>query len=459
MDTERNLSEYLDSPSRQRGLFKRTAVVVMLSQLLAGAGLIAGISVGALLAQELLGSASLIGLPLTLTTLGSALTSYLGGRFTQRFGRRWGLSVGFLIGGLGAFGIFFAVAQRNLVLFFFFLFIYGAGSATGLLARYAGTDLARPKERATAIGMALFFTSFGALLGPLFTNMLSNLALSLGASGKSGVFLLASVAYILAGLAVFIFLRPDPLFLANALAKRQNEAAVQGEVAAQGEVSRRDEATQQDKAAKRTTQHVQSRIDGSTPTGTTNMRGVVAGIIIMGSSQMVMVLIMTMTPVQVEHHGHSLNVVSWIISLHIAGMYLPSLVSGIFIDRVGRRNTTICAGLILMVAGILAATASSEALPQLTIALILLGVGWNLGFVSGTAMLVDFVAIEKRARFQGTADVFLAAASAIGSFTSGIIVAASNYATLSLIGVVISAAMIVYVTFFTRRVLSGKINK
>jgi len=159
---------------------------------------------------------------------------------------------------------------------------------------------------------------------------------------------------------------------------------------------------------------------------------------------------MSMAPLQVVHLGHDIDEANWIISIHVASMYLPSLVSGILVDRIGRKNTAICAGLILITAGILAATATGETLIQLTIALVLLGVGWNLGLVSGTTLLVDFVAIGKRARFQGIADVFISISTSIASFFAGIIFTVSSYAVLSYIGVAISAAMIVYILLVNR---------
>ena len=134
---------------RQAALQRRTLTVVVVSQIFGGAGLAAGVTVGALLAEDMLGGTSLSGLPAGLFTLGSALAAYLVGRLSQRSGRRTGLAAGFLAGAAGAVGIVAAAVVANPVLLFVSLFVYGAGTATNLQARYAGTDLARPERRGT----------------------------------------------------------------------------------------------------------------------------------------------------------------------------------------------------------------------------------------------------------------------------------------------------------------------
>ena len=78
---------------------RRTLVVVVVAQVMGGAGLAAGVAVGALLAEQMLGSAGLAGIPMALFTLGSALAEYLVGRVSQRAGRRVGLGLGFAAGG------------------------------------------------------------------------------------------------------------------------------------------------------------------------------------------------------------------------------------------------------------------------------------------------------------------------------------------------------------------------
>ena len=148
------VKKYIDSPEELQRLYKRTLWIVVLSQMFGGAGLAAGITVGALIAQDMLGTDSYAGVPTALFTLGSAGAALLVGRASQRFGRRYGLSGGFVVGGIGAIGVVAAAMNESIILLFASLLIYGAGSATNLQARYAGTDLASAKQRGTAISVA-----------------------------------------------------------------------------------------------------------------------------------------------------------------------------------------------------------------------------------------------------------------------------------------------------------------
>ncbi|MCL6574494.1 MAG: MFS transporter, partial [Bacillus sp. (in: Bacteria)] len=270
------LQKYIDSPEMQQRLYRRTLIIVVLSQIFGGAGLAAGVTVGALLAQNMLGSDSFAGVPIALFTLGSAGAALLIGRLSQRFGRRLGLGTGFLAGGLGAIGVVIAALTNNILFLFASLLIYGAGTATNLQARYAGTDLANSRQRATAISIAMVSTTFGAVAGPNLVDVMGRFALAIGVPALAGPFILAAAAYILAGLVLLLFLRPDPLIVAKALANVKKMKA--------GHLSKTDSNTL-----------------------AINKRGIVVGATVMVLTQIVMVAIMTMTPVYMGHHGHGLN--------------------------------------------------------------------------------------------------------------------------------------------------------
>jgi MFS family permease len=110
------------------------------------------------------------------------------------------LAAGFLVGGIGAIGVVIAAITNNIFLLFISLLIYGSGSATNLQARYAGTDLASPKQRATAISIAMVSTTFGAVAGPNLVDVMGRFAIKFGIPALSGPFILAAATYILAGL-------------------------------------------------------------------------------------------------------------------------------------------------------------------------------------------------------------------------------------------------------------------
>src|SRR3954447_177953 len=200
-----------------RAVQRRTLVVVTASQVLGGAGLAAGVTVGGLLAQDMLGSEGVAGLPSGVFTLGSAIAAFAVGRYSQVAGRRPGLAAGFMAGSVGAAGIVIAAVVDSPVLFFASLLVYGSGTATNLQARYAGTDLATRTSRGTAVSIALVATTLGAVAGPNLVGPLGDLADTLGIPRLAGPFLLAAVAYGAAGACMFPFLRPDPLHVARTL--------------------------------------------------------------------------------------------------------------------------------------------------------------------------------------------------------------------------------------------------
>lgn len=397
-------------------MYKRVLIVVSLSQIFGGAGLAAGITVGALLAQQMLGTDSLAGLPSALFTLGSAGAAFIVGRLSQRYGRRIGLTTGFITGGLGAIGVVIAALINSVFLLFAALLVYGAGTATNLQARYAGTDLANNKQRATAISTTMVMTTFGAVAGPNLVDVMGKFALSIGIPSLAGPFLLSAIAFILAGLVLFIMLRPDPLLLATSIEAHQHQI-ISGKALHQASPSM-------------------------------NKKGILVGAVVMILTQIVMVAIMTMTPIHMQHHGHSLSAVGIVIGFHVGAMYLPSLVTGILVDKIGRTAMSIAAGVILLFAGLLAAYTPSDSMFMLIVALSLLGIGWNFGLISGTAQIVDATEPSTRAKIQGTIDVFIALAGASGGALSGMIVANSSYATLSLTGGLLSLLLIPVIIWY-----------
>jgi MFS family permease len=414
---------YAESSVNQHKLYKRTLFIIVISQVFGGAGLAAGVTVGALLAQEMLGTDGYAGVPASLFTLGSAMAALLVGRLSQRFGRRNGLASGFITGAVGAMGVVLAAVSDNLALLFVSLFIYGAGTAANLQARYAGTDLAAPTQRAKAVSLAMVSTTFGAVAGPNLIDVMGRFAKIVGVPELAGPFLLASAAFFIAGLVLLVFLRPDPLKIAQAIAHNR-EAAPRGETK-----------------------------DVTLTEPVTHNRGIILGASVMVLTQIVMAAIMTMTPVHMKHHGHSLSDVGLVIGIHIGAMYLPSLLTGMLVDKLGRFVMMYASGVTLLCAGFVAAIVPGDSMLGLILALALLGLGWNMGMISGTAQIVDATTVTTRAKTQGTIDVLIALSGASGGAISGTVVAGSSFETLSFAGSVVSLLLIPVV------ILSRKSNE
>ncbi|MER7057537.1 MULTISPECIES: MFS transporter [unclassified Streptomyces] len=397
---------------------QRILTVLFASQVLSGLGLAAGTTVAALLVQDMLHSTALAGLSSGLLTAGSALAAIAVGRLSQARGRRPGLAGGYLVGALGSVGVIAAAVLNSPALLFAALFLYGAGTAANLQARYAGADLAAPAHRARAISTVLVATTVGGVAGPTLAGPTGNLAEALGLPSLTGLFIVAAAAFALAALVLLVWLRPDPLLITRTL--------------------HIDTGTDKD-----TTQPTGAPEASTTAPGTARRGpGLKLGVLVLVLTQAVMVAVMTMTPVHMHAHGHGAGASGLVIALHVGAMYLPSPLTGRLVDRFGAASLAVGAALTLLASGVLAATAPDGSVALLTLALVLLGLGWNFGLVSGTAIVTDSAPLATRAKTQGLVDVAVAISGAVGGMLSGLVVAVVGYSALATAGAVIALALL-----------------
>lgn len=386
-----------DAPEQPRVLR-----VLAAAQILSGAGLAAGITVGALLARDMLDSTSLAGMPAMLFTVGSAGAAIGIGRLSQRRGRRVGLAAGYLTGAVGSAGVVLAAVLDSVPLLFAALFIYGAGTAANLQARYAGADLAAPHRRGRAVAIVLVATTVGAVAGPNVAGAMGRWAQAWGIPALAGPFVLAGVAYAVGAAVLWTLLRPDPLVLARTRERDTSMHSVQP--------------------------------DPTPAEARTRSRGIATGALVMIVSQMVMIAVMTMTPIHMRSHGHDVSAVGFVIGVHVAAMYLPSPLSGWLVDRWGAGTVAMLSAVTFVGAGAVGAWSPPASMPALTLSLALLGLGWSFGLNAGTAMVTTAAPLANRARIQGNVDFLIALAGATGGALSGVVVAGAGFATLALGG-------------------------
>ena len=153
--------------------------------------------------------------------------------------------------------------------------------------------------------------------------------------------------------------------------------------------------------------------------------------------QVVMILIMAMTPVHLRSAGGGLQSIGLVIAAHTFGMYAISPLSGYLSDHFGRRPVILMAGVLLVAAGLVSSGAGGDT-TQLALGLFLLGWGWNLGFVSGSALLTEAVPSEDRMRLQGFADSVVWASAAAAGLSSGVLLESVGFVTLCHIGALLA---------------------
>lgn len=383
----------------------------MAGQVVASAALASAVTVGAYVVQGILGQDTPWGGIATATvTTGSAFMSQLLARIMSKSGRRVGLQTGYSLAIVGGLIAGLGVQRSSLTIFLLGLFLYGNGQASNLLARYAATDLALPQERAQAMSKILFASTFGAVLGPVLVVPAQWAGQEwFGWQKYTGPWVFAALFFIGALINIFIRLRPDPLELSGGL---RSQAAV-------------------GVTTPRLTEAL--RIICSSRSGRVALMAMVV-------SQVTMVAVMTMTPVHLKAHGHE-SISSYVISLHIAGMYAFSPFVGRFSDARGRLQTILVGGILLVFATILAAIAG-EAAVVLFPALWLLGIGWSFALIGGSSLLVDSVPTESRVTVQGSADVMMSLCGGIAGFSSGFIRKAIGYHMLSSIAMLLAGVLI-----------------
>jgi MFS family permease len=165
--------------------------------------------------------------------------------------------------------------------------------------------------------------------------------------------------------------------------------------------------------------------------------------------QMVMVMLMTITPLHMRGHDHALSSISFVISAHVVGMFAFSVISGRLADRWGR-TPVILAGAGILILACLSATLSPQVLPM-SVALFLLGLGWNFCYVAGSTLLSDRLTQAERARTQGVNDLLIGLVSAAGGLGSGIVFAAIGYAAMAFVGVAAALIPLTLAAWWTAR--------
>jgi MFS family permease len=357
------------------------------------------------------GIESILGLGPAIFLTAGALAALPAGRLMDRVGRVPVIAGGFVIGSAGcALTALGCLADSAPLVIFGFI---GVGAMNGgvLLARTAAADMYPPDRKARAISYVLFGALFGAAMGPLVFRPLF--------AGKDFeldtlvVPWFVASAMALVGLILALNIRPDPRTIALELGSGVDESRELAPAAPLGEILRRP--------------------------------GVPSAVIAALASFAVMAGVMNLTGYIVVGHHHAQADVFTVISLHIVGMYALVLVIGALVDRVGRRPTLLWGLAIMASSTVLLGFVQSIAWTSLS--LFLLGLGWNLSYISATAELVTHATPVERGKLVGFTDLaagLLAAALALlggAAYTEWGVVAVAVGATLA---VIVPAAAILF---------------
>jgi len=394
---------------------RHTVRTLVVSQAVGAVGVTIGVATASLLARDISGSETMAGLAQTFQVLGTAAAAYGLARVMRRRGRRVGLVLGYLIGATGAVLAVVAGVVDSMLVLLTGAVMLGATTAVNSGSRYAATDLATEEHRARALSVVVWATTIGAVAGPNLTGVGGDVAGSLGIPELTGGFAIGSVVLVLAAAWVWVRLRPDPLLLAQ-------ESA------------------------------------GVTPGGGPELRGrswgrfvavvrdvpaVGAAVVAMACAHAAMVTVMIMTPLHMEHGGAHLEVIGFVISVHVLGMFAFSPVVGWAADRFGRSAVLTSGGAVLLVSLGLCGLSPEGSSWQIFTGLFLLGLGWSCATVAASTVIADRTPIEARTDVQGTSDMAMALTAAGGGALAGVIVGALGYPVLAAFAALLAGTVVV----------------
>lgn len=366
---------------------RRTAIILAASQAIVGSAAPIAISMGALAGQYLLGAdKSLATAPVTGFNLGVALGALPAAAIIRALGQRGGFMTGTAVTALGGLIATLALFHASFWLFAFGLAVIGIGGAFVQQFRFAAADNAPPEFKARAISFVLAGGIITAILGPqivIFTREL--FAPVMFAGSFASILPLAAV-----GALVLSFLRLP--------AKATGKVDVAGS-------------------------------DARPLAEIVTQPRFVAALFCAVGSYALMSFVMTGAPLAMVGCGLSEDAATLGISWHVMAMFGPSFFTGSLIHRFGAERI-VATGLILLI-GCAVVALSGLALWQFWTALILLGLGWNFGFIGATAMVAASYRPSEKGKVQGFHDFVLFGSVACASLMSGMVYNAWGWTMLN----------------------------
>ncbi|MEM9474103.1 MAG: MFS transporter [Pseudomonadota bacterium] len=354
---------------------RRNVAVLVAAQALLGSQITMVFVIGGLAGQQLAPNPCLATLPISMVVFGSMSTAPWLSNVMQRYGRRVGFLVGTLGGLMGSFVAVYALMLNSFPLFLLGSYMTGIYMSAQGFYRFAAADTASDDYRPKAISYVMAGGLLSALTGPQLVSVLTS-ASPIATVDRFLPVYYAAIVINLVGMLIFLLLDiPTP-------PRRTAQS-----------------------------QPLRSRIELlSTPA---ILVSVVCGMV----AYALMNLVMTSTPLAVVGCGFAVADASNVVSAHVLAMFAPSFFTGHLIARFGAERIVGVGLLILAFAG--AVALQGVELGNFFIALVLLGIGWNFGFIGATAMLTAAHAPEERGRVQGMNDAIVFGCVTLASLASG----------------------------------------
>ncbi|MEO6984134.1 MAG: MFS transporter [Paralcaligenes sp.] len=323
-------------------------------------------------------------LPVTAYVVGAALSTALVARSQRHLGRKRSFQIGLVVAAISAGICAWAAASQQFWLLVTATFIAGYYSANASLYRFAAPELVAPSYKEKAISLVLAGGIVGAVVGPNLAN------------ATRGLFPTPFVGAYLALIVVALL----SLLIMTFIDFPRHQAPAPGEISGR-------------------------------PLGII-VRQPVFFVAVAGASlgYAVMNLLMAATPLAMQMHEHPFGHIAIALEWHVLGMFVPSFFTGHLIRRFGVLPV-MGTGVVLMLVCV-AIALSGVALMQFTMALLLLGVGWNFLYIGGSTLLTEAYHPEEKNKTQGAMDFCVFTSVAISSFASGVLITTQGWTWINL---------------------------
>ncbi|MBX3514164.1 MAG: MFS transporter [Xanthobacteraceae bacterium] len=371
--------------SQDENVARRNIFVLTAAQALGAASPPIIVSLGGLVGQSLAPTPTLATLPVSVYNLGLAIGTLPAAYFMRRLGRRRAYLLGTLFGLAAGLIAAFGISTLSFILFCAGTFTAGFYAAYVQSYRFAATDMATGDLRAKAISWVMVGGLTAAVIGPQLVIWTRD---TIPGTAFAGSFLSQAVLAVLAMPVLFLLRVPKPKST-NAIQSDSGRGVLQ--------ILRNPRF----------------------------MLSVVAGVVSYG----LMTFVMTAAPLAMVGHGHSVDHAALGIQWHVLAMFAPSFVTGYLITWFGKERVTATGLLLIAVSGAIAL--SGFHLAHFWLSLIVLGIGWNFGFIGATAMVADAHSPAERNKAQGANDFMVFGVVAAASFFSGNLLYASGWETIN----------------------------
>ena len=372
---------------------------------------IASFTVASIIGAQLSGSAVFAGVPAAMLYVGRAASAYPIGIVMDRVGRRPAIAAAYLTGAVGGTLATLSVLVESYPLFVTATFIFGMARGGSDQSRFAAAEVHAEGRRARIIGLIVFSGTIGAIAGPLLVSLSERFTVAAGLNWLAGPWIVAAAFSLLSSSIILGLVRPDPLQI---LRSSHPEAP-------------RVKGTRVRTGGKHTVMQIIH-----SPRARLAISSMMIG-------QVVMAMIMTMTPLYMNQGGQETLAISLAMLSHTIGMFGLAWMTGWLVDRFSHVPVMVAGALMLVTTGLLATIADDVGV--IMAVMFLLGLGWNFTFVAGSSLLVEGLAPRERGRTQGVGDAFVSITAATGGFGSGLMFAWGGMELLGWMGLALAAAL------------------